>query len=81
MIVNVCGTAGNQPAADHVPATTANSALITLNRAVGGKNLDDGIRVVGINPGDRESERGIMFLRRYAKKKWGDTECWREMLE
>lgn len=80
VIVNVCGTAGNQPAADHVPATTANSALITLTRAVGGASLDDGIRVVGINPGDMENERGTMFLRRYAKKKWGDGDRWREML-
>jgi NAD(P)-dependent dehydrogenase (short-subunit alcohol dehydrogenase family) len=81
VIVNVCGTAGNQPAADHVPATTANSALITLTKAVGGVSLDDGVRVVGINPGDMENERGTMFLRRYAKKKWGDAERWREMLD
>ena len=80
VIVNVCGTAGNQPAADHVPATTANAALITLTRAVGGVSLDHGIRVVGINPGDMENERGRMFLRRYAAKKWGDAERWREML-
>lgn len=80
VIINVCGTAGNQPAADHVAATTANSALITLTRAVGGKSLDDGIRVVGINPGDMENERGTMFLRRYAEKKLGDADRWREML-
>ena len=81
VIVNVCGTAGNQTAADHLTGTTANSALITLTRAVGGQSLDHGVRVVGINPGDMENERGTMFLRRYAKKKWGDAERWREMLE
>lgn len=81
VIINVCGTAGNQPAADHVPATTANSALITLTRAVGGTSLDDGIRVVGINPGDMVNERGTMFLRRYAEKKWGDAERWKEMMD
>lgn len=81
VIVNVCGTAGNQPAADHLPATTGNSALITLTRSVGGASLDDGIRVVGINPGDMENERGQMFLRRYAEKHLGDAERWREMLK
>lgn len=81
VIVNVCGTAGNQPAADHLPATTANSALITLTRAVGGTSLDHGIRVVGINPGDMENERGTMFLRRYAKKHLGNAERWREMIQ
>lgn len=80
VIVNVCGTAGNQPAADHVPATTANSALITLTRAVGGDSLDDGIRVVGINPGDMTNERGEMFLRRYAQKHFGDEARWEEMI-
>jgi len=81
VIVNVCGTAGNQPAADHLPATTANSALITLTRSVGGTSLDHGIRVVGINPGDMENERGTMFLQRYAKKHLGDAERWREMIQ
>ncbi len=81
VIVNVCGTAGNQPAADSVPATMANSALIALTRAVGGESLDHGVRVVGINPGDMNNERGRMFLRRYAQKKWGDAERWREMID
>ena len=80
VIVNVCGTAGNQPAADHLPATTANSALITLTRSVGGTSLDHGIRVVGINPGDMENERGTMFLQRYAQKHLGDAARWREMI-
>lgn len=80
VIVNVCGTAGNQPAADHLPATTANSALITLTRSVGGTSLDHGIRVVGINPGDMENERGTMFLKRYAQKHLGDAGRWHEMI-
>lgn len=81
VIVNVCGTAGNQPASDHLPATTANSALITLTRAMGGTSLDHGVRVVGINPGDCVNERGMMFLRRYAEKNLGDADRWEEMLK
>ena len=80
VIVNVCGTAGDQPASDHLPATTANAALITLTRAIGGTSLDHGVRVVGINPGDMINERGMMFLRRYAAKNLGDPERWREMM-
>lgn len=81
VIVNVCGTAGNQPASDHLPATTANSALITMTRAMGGTSLDHGVRVVGINPGDCVNERGVMFLRRYAEKNLGDADRWAESLE
>ncbi len=58
---------------------TANGALITLTRALGGTSLNHGKRVLGINPGDMENERGILFLRRQAEKEFGDTERWREM--
>lgn len=81
VIVNVCGTAGNQPPSDHLPATTANSALITFTRAMGGASLDHGVRVVGINPGDMVNERGVMFLRRYATKHLGDPDRWEEMTQ
>ncbi len=59
---------------------TANGALVTLTRALGGTSLDDGIRVVGDNPGDMENERGIMALRHHAGKLLGDSERWRELI-
>ena len=80
VIVNVCGTAGDQPLSDHLPGITANSALITLTRAMGGVSLDDGIRVVGMNPGDMANERGRMFMRRYAAEHLGDPERWEEIM-
>ena len=52
---------------------------VALTRALGGTGLDDGIRVVGGNPGDMENERGIMALRRSAERAFGDTERWRDM--
>lgn len=80
VIINVCGTAGNQKPSLYAAGVTANSALITLTRALGGTSLNDGIRVVGIAPGDMENERGIMFLRRQAKAAFGDADRWREMM-
>ena len=80
VIVNNCGTAGNQVPADYAAGVSANGALITLTRALGGASLDAGIRVVGISPGDMENERGIMFLRLQAEKQLGDPERWREKL-
>ncbi len=79
VIVNICGTAGNQIPADYAAGITANGALITLTRALGGTSLNHGIRVLGINPGDMENQRGIMFLRRQAEKEFGDAERWREV--
>lgn len=80
VIVNVCGTAGDQPPSNHLPGITANAALITLTRAMGGVSLDDGVRVVGINPGDMANERGRMFMRRYAAEQFGDAERWEEAM-
>ncbi len=80
VIVNNCGTAGNQKPSLYAAGISANSALITLTRALGGTSLNDGIRVVGINPGDMVNERGVMFLKRQAVKAFGDEERWREMM-
>ncbi len=80
VIINICGTAGNQIPADYAAGVTANSALTTLTRALGGVSLNHGIRVLGISPGDMENERGMMFLRLQAEKEFGDAERWREKL-
>jgi NAD(P)-dependent dehydrogenase (short-subunit alcohol dehydrogenase family) len=80
VIINICGTAGNQLPASYAAGVAANSALIALTRALGGDSLDHGVRVLGINPGDMENERGVMFLRRQAEQQFGDPERWREMM-
>lgn len=79
VIINNIGTAGNQKPSCYAAGVTANGALITLTRALGGTSLDDGIRVLGINPGDMENERGIMALRHHAERAFGDADRWREM--
>ncbi len=79
VILNICGTAGNQIPSDYAAGITANGALITLTRALGGTSLNDGIRVLGINPGDMANERGEKFLRIQAARDFGDAERWREM--
>ena len=80
VIVNIIGNAGNQEPAEYAAGVSADAMLETLTRTLGGESLDDGVRVVGISPGDLMNERGIMFLRRQAEKKLGDPERWRERL-
>ncbi len=80
VIVNVIGTAGDQRPADYAAGLSANSALATLTRALGGESLDHGVRVVGVSPGDMTNERGMEFLRRQAEKEFGDPGRWRERL-
>ncbi len=80
VIVNVIGTAGDQRPADYAAGLSANSALATLTRALGGESLDHGVRVVGVSPGDMTNERGMEFMRRQADKEFGDPGRWRERL-
>jgi len=51
VIVNIIGAAGESPDAAYVAGSAGNAALMALTRALGGAAPDDGLRVVGINPG------------------------------
>lgn len=51
VILNNIGASGDSPDFDYVAGTTGNAALMAFTRAVGGRSLRDGIRVLGVNPG------------------------------
>jgi NAD(P)-dependent dehydrogenase (short-subunit alcohol dehydrogenase family) len=51
VILNNIGASGEHPDFDYVAGTTGNAALMAFTRAVGGRSLQDGIRVLGVNPG------------------------------
>jgi len=79
VIINVIGTAGERPTAFYLAGSMANSALMTMSRALGAESPDFGVRVVGLNPTATETDRGIMRWRQQAQKEFGDPERWREM--
>lgn len=80
VIVNVIGAAGESPDAAYVAGSTGNAALMALTRALGGASPDDGIRVVGINPGPILTDRIETLLRRRAQSRLGDADRWRDMM-
>lgn len=49
-------------------------------RSPGGYSIDDGIRVVGVNPGAVDTERWRNIHRARAKARLGVEERWREVL-
>jgi 3-oxoacyl-[acyl-carrier protein] reductase len=79
VIVNVIGTAGERPTPFYIAGSMANSALMTLSRALGAESPNHGVRVVGLNPTATETDRGVMRWRQQAQKEFGDPERWREM--
>jgi 3-oxoacyl-[acyl-carrier protein] reductase len=79
-IVNVLGLGGEQPQWRYVCGNAANVALMGVTKSLGGTSIDDGIRVVGVNPGAVETERLRRLQRARAERELGDPERWREFL-
>jgi len=57
VIVNNIGVAGEIFDAKYICGSSANASLMAFTRALGGRSLDDGVRVVGVNPGPVDSPR------------------------
>lgn len=81
VIVNTIGSAGESPDYDYVCGSTGNAALMAFTRAVGGRSLDIGVRVVGVNPGAVETERLSNLLRTRATEAYGDAGAYRRFFE
>jgi len=81
VIVNVMGMAGFSPNFAYAAGSTANAGLMHFTRAMGGRSVDDGIRVVGLNPGLVATERMITMCKGWAKDQLGDENRWEEMVQ
>lgn len=79
-IVNVIGMAGRQPSWAYICGATGNAGLIAFTEAVGGKSVDFGVRVFGINPSPTRTDRILSISRQWAASKFGDETRWREAM-
>lgn len=80
VIINVIGLAGELPSYDYVCGSAGDAALMAFTRAVGGRSVDRGVRVVAVNPALTETERMVTLMRTRAAERLGDPERWRELL-
>jgi NAD(P)-dependent dehydrogenase (short-subunit alcohol dehydrogenase family) len=80
VIVNVIGVAGQTPVASYISGSAANAALMMFTRALGGMSLEDGVRVVGVNPGPIATDRMVTLMRTRAASELGDAERWRDLM-
>jgi len=74
------GNAGERYDYDYIAGTTGNAALMAFTRALGGRSLDHGVRVVGINPGPVATDRIIRLLKKRAKSTLGDENRYLELM-
>jgi NAD(P)-dependent dehydrogenase (short-subunit alcohol dehydrogenase family) len=81
VVVNVIGAAGERFDFDYIAGTTGNAALMAFTRALGSKSTDDGIRVVGVNPGPVETDRIVTLMRSRARNVLGDENRYGELVK
>ena len=79
VILNVIGSGGESQSAGYIAGAAGNASLMAFTRAMGGRSLADNIRVLGLNPGYVETDRGVYALKINAKQTLGDENRWREM--
>jgi NAD(P)-dependent dehydrogenase (short-subunit alcohol dehydrogenase family) len=79
VIVNDIGNSGENWDANYIAGSTGNAAVMAFTKALGGVSLDDGIRVVGVNPGPVATDRMVKLMKRRAVDNWGDEGRWEEL--
>jgi len=78
VIVNILGVAGEKLDANYVAGSTGNAGLMAFTRAVGAKCFDQGVRIVGINPGAVHTDRIEQLYRNRADREKGDENRWQD---
>ncbi|MBJ9938508.1 SDR family oxidoreductase [Burkholderia multivorans] len=72
VILNNIGNGGQNFDFNYIAGSTGNAALMAFTCALGGRSLEDGIRVLGVNPGPVSTERIAKVLRNHASRLLGD---------
>jgi len=79
VIINIIGTAGERLNVNYILGSTGNAALMAFTRTLGSASADDGVRVVGINPGLTATDRATMLVRRWSEATFGTPDRWAEL--
>lgn len=80
VIINVTGLAADRTDAGYVAGTAGNAGLNALTRAVGGRSLSQGVRVLAVSPGPVATDRIVTLMRTRAEAELGDPDRWQSYL-
>lgn len=81
VIINILGVAGEKMDRTYIAGSTGNAALMAFTRALGGSAGDDGLRVVGINPGAIATDRLVTMMQKRAEDRFGDANRWEDLMK
>jgi NAD(P)-dependent dehydrogenase (short-subunit alcohol dehydrogenase family) len=80
VILNNIGNGGEVCDPQYIEGAAGNASIMAMTRALGGRSLDDNIRVVGVNPGPVDTSRIHNMLRKWAATEFGDESRYQELL-
>ena len=81
VIINIIGAGGERLDSGYIAGATGNAALMAFTRTLGSTSIDEGVRVLGVNPGPVQTERLEFLARKRAADRFGDPERWREFFK
>jgi NAD(P)-dependent dehydrogenase (short-subunit alcohol dehydrogenase family) len=79
VIINNIGNGGEVCDPQYLAGAMANSSLMAFTRALGGRSLEDNIRIVGVNPGPVDTDRIYNMLKKRAATDLGDASRYQEL--
>jgi 3-oxoacyl-[acyl-carrier protein] reductase len=80
VIINITGLAADRTDANYVAGTTGNAGLNAFTRALGGRSLSRGVRVLAVSPGPVATERLVTLMKARAQGEFGDPARWQSYL-
>ena len=81
VIINIIGNSADRMNDRYILGSTGNLALVGLTKALGATSPNDGIRVVGVNPGATATERIDFLLRGWSTQKYGTPDRAQDVLD
>lgn len=73
VIINVTGLAADRTDAGYIAGTTGNAGLNAFSKALGGKSLGKGVRVLAVSPGAVATDRLVDLMRSRAEAEFGEA--------
>ena len=80
VILNIIGAGGERPDFGYIAGGSANAGLMAFTKALGAESIKDGVRVIGVNPGQIRTERLESFFKSIARDRLGNEMRWQELL-
>lgn len=81
VILNIIGMAGERVDFGYIAGTAGNASLMAFSKAMGSRSVDQGVRVLAVNPGLTMTDRVETLMKKKAASELEDESRWREYFD